>query len=495
MNLYQSEAIPQKERYIHNGEKLFLKQVENGFEGKKVTVDKVHTDIPMIIQKHTNPLNKNLHDMKAKYLDSSGNFMHMGNVIQLDDGKTYMAVTEPSSNGIYSEYKILPLTDDMKFNLNTPVEMKCVVANKGFYDETSFVNDTTVFEDKDTRATIVQYNTNTSQLTLFDDVYVNDQHYKIVKIDNYTLKEYDDEFGVLQMVIIDTPFGDIVKNKIENIKGIVMTARVKDKILNSVSRELRCYHNVVKRGDYVDFKYKFYDYGENVTETYLIVNKPTMSSEGYSTSLLYLCESKMNLLNDKGAVVNVPVYFENNRMRIDKTSEDEYSKFANSSFMVVVQNNDTTLLRCKNLKRLIIDGKPYEITGIDDTAKGLISIGLNSSQLTPDDNLEIGIANYYSQMEEVNGGSIEPETPVSDIKIVEANGEVSLYKGYENEYYLNLVESGITWSVDVDWIDMRQDGSRCLISFNELKYIGETITLTALVGEDEYTLTIKCVDM
>lgn len=493
MKLYQSETIPQKERYIHNGEKLFLKQVENGFEGKKVTVDKVHTDIPMIVQKHTNPLNKNLHDMKAKYLDSSGDFMHIGNVIQMENGKTYMAVTEPSSNGIYSEYKILPLTDDMKFNLDTPVEMKCVVANKGFYDETSFVNDTTVFEDKDTRATIVQYNTNTSQLTLFDDVYVNDQQYRIVKIDNHTFKEYDEEFGVLQMVIVDTPFGEILCNDKTPLKGIVMSEKVKDKVLNSISKRLLCEHNRVKRGDYIDFTYDRDNKGTMVTETYLTVNNPTMGI-GYDTSLLYLCESEMNLLNDKGAVVNVPVYFENNRMRIDKTSEDEYSKFANSSFMIVVQNNDTTSLRCKDLKRLIIKGKPYEITGTDDTSAGLIYIGLNKGSSNSDDNLELGIANYYSQMEEINGNT-KPEPPALDIKIVEANGEVSLYKGYENEYYLNLVESDVIWSVDKDWIDIRQDGSRCWIKFNELKYIGETITLTALFGDKEYTLTIKCVDM
>lgn len=485
MKLYQSQTIPQKERYIHNGEKLFLKQVENGFEGKRVTVDEVHTDIPMIIQKHTNPLNKNLHDMKAKYLDSSGDFMHMGNLIQLETNKVYMAVTEPSSNGIYSEYKILPLTDDMKFNLGTQVEMKCVVANKGFYDETSFVNDTTVFEDKDTRATIVQYNSNTAKLSLFDDVYVNNQHYKVVKIDDYTFKEYDEEFGVLQMVIIDTPFGEITKNKTDNIKGIVMTARVKDKILNSISRELRCYHDVVKRGDYVDFKYKFYEDGDDVTETYLVSNKPTMSSEGYSTSLLYLCESNVNLLNDVGEVVSMPFYYEDNRVRIDKTTENDYVSLSNSSYQIVIQRNEITckLGKDNKINRIMINGEVYSITGDDPFTEGIISLGLEKDQLSPDDDLEKGVANYKSQMDGINGGNQD--------RIVEANGEDKLYKGYENEYYLDGVTGDVTWSVDRDWITLTLIGDRCKIKFNDLKYVNETVILQAINNGVTYTKSIK----
>lgn len=494
MKLYETTSISPKERYMHNGEKLFLRQVRDSFEGFKVTVDEIHTDVPMIIQKHTNPLNKNLHDMKAKYLDSTGDFMHIGNIVTLDTNKVYMAVTEPSSNGIYSEYKVLPLTDDMKFNLGTPIEMRCVVANKGFYDETSFVNDTNVFEDMDTRATIVQYNPNTAKLSLFDDVYINDEQYRIVKIDNHTFKEYDEEFGVLQLVIVDTPFGEILRNETTTLKGVIMSERVKDKILNSVSRRLLCEHNFVKRGDYINFTYDRDSKGTLVTDTYLTVNNPTMG-RGYDTSLLYLCESTVNLLDDKGAVVNVPVYFEDNRMRIDKTTESEFITLKNSSFLIVVQNNEVTRKLRNSVKRIIIGDTAYKITGDDPTSIGLLSVGLEIDQISPsDDNLELGIANYHSQMEEINVG-VKPEIPSSDIKIVESNVEVALYKGYENEYYLNLVDSGVVWSVDKSWVDIRQDGTKCWIKFNELKYIGEIITLTALVGDDEYTLTIKCVDM
>lgn len=484
MKLYQSQTIPQKERYIHNGEKLFLKQVENGFEGKRVTVDEVHTDIPMIIQKHTNPLNKNLHDMKAKYLDSVGDFMHMGNLVRLGTDKIYMAVTEPSSNGIYSEYKILPLTDDMTFTVDESVQMKCVVANKGFYDETSFVNDTNVFEDKDTRATIVQYNDKTSQLRLFDDVFINNEQYRIVKIDNHTFKEYNEEFGVLQLVIVDTPFGEILCNDKTPLKGIIMTARVKDKILNSISRELLCEHNRVKRGDYIDFTYDRDGKGTMVKDTYLITNKPTMG-EGYDTSLMYLCESNVNLLNDVGEVVSMPFYYEDNRVRIDKTTENDYVSLSNSSYQIVIQRNEITskLGKDNKINRIMINGEVYSITGDDPFTEGIISLGLEKDQLSPDDDLEKGVANYKSQMDKINGGNQD--------RIVEANGEDKLYKGYENEYYLDGVIGDVTWSVDKDWITLTLIGDRCKIKFNDLKYVNETVILQAINNGVTYTKSIK----
>lgn len=484
MGFYDVPNQLTKSKEVYNGEKLFMIHFEKTpTEGKKVTVDEVHTDIPMIIQKHTNPLNKNLHDMKAKYLDSTGDFIHMGNIVTIDDDKTYMAVTEPSSNGVYSEYKILPLTDDMTFTVDTPVDMKCVIANKGFYDETSYVNDTTVFEDKDTRATIVQYNAKTSQLTLFDDVCINDKHYKIVKIDNYTFKEYDENFGVLQMVVIDTPFGEIKCNNKEALKGIVLQARVKDKILNSISRELLCDYNRTKRGDYISFTYDRTEKGEMITETYLIVNKPTMGI-GYDKSLLYLCENAMNLLDNEGNVVNVPLYFEDNRMRIDKVSDGEFIKIRNSSYMAMCQYNDVTKRLRNKVTRIMVDGDVYSITGTDPTSTGLLILGLELDKIdSNDDNTELGIANYKSQMEEIN--KVNPPTPSGNIV-----GAAELYKGYPEEYSLQGADQYVTWSVDCSYIQITQDGIKCNLYFNNLSDANKTFVLSATYGGVEFNKVI-----
>lgn len=482
MKLHTTTAISQKERLTHDGEILFLKQVENSFDGYMVDIDG-NSDVPMIIQKHTNPLNKNLHDMKARYLNSTGDFMHMGNIVTTKDGKLFMAVTEPSSNGIYSEYKILPLKDDMVIiDGEYASELKCVIANKGFYDEISYINDANVFEDKDMRATIVQYNEQTSNLTLFDNLYVNDSHYRIVKIDNYTLKEHDEAFGVLQFVLVDTPFGEIVCNDRTTLKGIVIPARVKDKILNSEARELLCEYNLVKRGDYISFTYDRDKQGTMIKEMYIIVNRPTMH-EGYDKSLLYLCERTMNLLDDEGNVVNVPLYFEDNRSRIDKTNDGQYSRFSDSSFMIMCQQNEATLRLSNKVRRIIINGKAYEITGIADLKEGIMSIGMELGKIdTNDDNEELGIANYKSQMEEIIGNKPDPTSTIV--------GSDLLARGFEDEYYLQGAGNGVEWSISCAYVEISQDGSKCYLKFNNLSDVNKTFLLTAKYGGSTFEKSI-----
>lgn len=489
---FYDEIDLNKSKIVHQGEKVFMKHYKSsyGFEGYDVMIDGTYENVPMIIQKHTNPLNKNLHDMKAKYLDSTGVFMHIGNIVEYGD-KVCMAATEPSSNGIYSEYKILPINDDITFTTDMPVRMRCVVANKGFYDESSFVNEQNVFEDKELRAALIQYNATTKNLGLFDDVCINEEQYKIVKIDSHTFKEYDEEFGVLQLVLIDTPFGKIIKNDNQSeIKGVVMSARVKDKILNSISKELLCEYNKVRRGDYIDFTYDRDEKGTMVTDTYLVVNRPAMG-ENYDISLMYLCENAIKLLNDVGEVVDVHAYYENNRVRIDKVTENEFIKLKNSSYLIMIQQNEFTNRLRNKVNRIMINGEVYKITGYDPFTEGILALGLELDQLSPDDNVELGIANYYSQMEE-----IKPKPPEETVgQIIETNGETTLCKGFENEYYLQGANGDVEWSVDKSWVTIRQDGTRCWIKFNELKYVGEMVILSAKIGAQTYSVNISCVNL
>lgn len=405
-----------------------------------------------------------------------------------------MSITRADWNGAYNKYRIRELTDDITFITDTPINMRGVVANKGMYNETSFVNEQNVFEDKELRAAIVQYNDDTKQLTLFDDISINGIHYRIVKIDSHTLKEYDEEFGVLQLVVIDTPFGEICCNKDEILKGVVMSARVKDKVLNSISRELVCEHNRVERGDYIKFTYDRDENNTKAIEDYIIMNNPVMNG-GYDISLMYLCENQIGLLDGEGKVVYMPFYFEDNRTRIDKESDSDYAKFKNSSYMITIQDNEITEKLKFKCDRVIIKGNAYRITGFDDLTNGIINLGLEIDQInTEDDNLELGVANYYSQLEEIKGNE-DSTPPTSNIYIREANGYIDLCKGYENEYFLNEVDSGISWSVDKTWAKLRVIGARCFITFDEFKYVGETITLSAKVGNDIYKLEIPCVNL
>lgn len=469
--------------------------IKQGYLSYEVTIDGVHQK-EMLIYEHIDPIEGKEDDMRAICLDKTN--LHWGNVITLPDGRNYLSITRGDWNGAYLKYKLRELTDDARFTKEGTNTIKTIVANKGFYDETSFVNETTVFEDKELRAALIQYNPTTKSLVLFDDIFINDNHYKIVKIDDYTFKEYDEEYGVLQLVIIDTPFGKIVKNDngVE-IKGIVMNAKVKDKTLNSIARELICEYNQVKRGDYIDFTYDRDEKGTMVEETYLVINKPTMG-KNYDISLMYLCENKVklltgNIINGVAETVEVPIYYENNRVRIDKVIETEFIRLEDSSYMVIVQHNDITKrIQDGKVKRLWIRNNVYDVTGTDEFTDGLLAIGLNKGQIDPnDDNTELKIANYNSQVTEIMGSVPQPPTS----QIICASEVEELYKGYENEYYLQGASQGVIWGVDADWIALRQDGLRCWIKFNDLKHVGKTVVLTARYGDIIYTKPIMTTNL
>lgn len=488
---YWSNYYTTQKSYNNDEESLrcvISELMQKGYISYDVIVDGIHKK-KMLIYEHIDPIEGKQNDFRAICLDRDN--IHWGNIISLEDGREYMAITRGDWNGAYNKYRIREVTDDATFTIDMPMKIKCILADKGFYDESSFTNEQNVFEDKELRAALIQYNSNTKKLKLFDDICINDERYKIVKIDSHTFKEYDEEFGVLQLVLIDAPFGKIIKNDNQKeISGVVMSARVKDKILNSISRELLCEYNEVKRGDYIDFTYNRDEKGTMVTDTYLVVNRPTMG-EKYDISLMYLCENEIKLLDDVGEVVDVHAYYENNRVRIDKITENEFIKLKNSSYLIMVQQNKITDKLRSKVNRIMIHGEVYKITGYEPLVKGVLGLGLEIDQLCPDDNVELGVANYYSQMEE-----LKPKPPVAtDIQIVETNGETTLCKGFENEYYLKGVSEDVTWGVDKSWVTIRQDSNRCWIKFDELKYVGETVILYARTSVETYELSIRCVNL
>lgn len=158
--------------------------------------------------------------------------------------------------------------------------------------------------------------------------------------------------------------------------------------------------------------------------------------------------------------------------------------------MILVQNNDTTsrVSTKDKYNRVIIDGKPYEVTGIDDSAKGILYIGLNNSQFDPnDDDVEKGIANYKTQINDINK-DVAPEPDITNVCII---GEGELVKGYTEYYYLEGSKGKVEWSVDCDYITINQDGDRCGLTFNTFSDANKTFTLTATYMGDTFTKTIR----
>ena len=83
MGFYDEVDINQDKLTRHT-EKLFMLRYRNTLDGKDVIVDDSVESIPMIVEKHTNPLNENKHDLKVTFLNSHGENLHLGNKLTFD---------------------------------------------------------------------------------------------------------------------------------------------------------------------------------------------------------------------------------------------------------------------------------------------------------------------------------------------------------------------------------------------------------------------------
>lgn len=85
------------------------------------------------------------------------------------------------------------------------------------------------------------------------------------------------------------------------------------------------------------------------------------------------------------------------------------------------------------------------------------------------------------------------------LTIVEQDGYEDLCKGYPNTYYLRDTtgthKTSVTWGVDKSWVTITQNGTKCEIGFDELKYVGETVVLYAEYNGNTYTLNVLCTNL
>lgn len=468
-----------------DGRKLFEIQFYGGNEGYFVDVDQ-HQNLKMLIKEHTNPLNEGLVDWKAQFL-SDCEIYKLGNmIVRRDNGDRYLSVTAPKDNGIHSEYRIRKTDGTLVFQKGeVAASVDGVLASGLLYKDGAYTNQSNVFEDNEMKAMAVQYNEVTNKLSLFDPVQVNGRSYKVVKVEDDVLKEYRDNYGVLQLVLLLSPSSKLEKINIMDdtaveFKGITKYARVKDRKLNSVSRELLCEYGAVKTGDYVRYTFDSDDKGSMKEEIYIIFNTPS-KYDGYDISLAYRCLNSFLALDDNGAIHRIPYYFEDNRTRVDKTSSNANINQMDSSFMIVTQENDITQRFIdRKAGRIILKNTAYKVTGVSNHDEGLLYFGIEIDKIDPNDDRN-GVANYVSQIEKAGS---------EQAAII---GEMRIFGGYGWSYVLRGADTsaGVTWAVDSDKVIIEAcTDMTCVLAVNGKYEMGSKVRLTAMQGDREYVKEI-----
>ena len=478
-----------KDRYVKLGEKQFNLTADNGFEGKDVIVDEnIHNPVKMIIQRHTNPLNKDLHDLKAKFLTSNIIPINRGNVLSFDN-QYYIAVTEPFTNGIYSEYKIVPVIHDSTIQINdVDMNIKCLQTNYKSYIDASYSTENQVFEDNEMSAILVQLNSDTENVKLFDRVTINGILYNVVQVDKIINKVQSDSLkGVLQLVLIRSLGGQIFNmTRNQFINGVLKFTKLKDYMLSAKSRELVSPRNVIDSGEYIEHTFIKDDIGTLEKRHYLIRSDVNTRYE-YDTSLALFCDRFANLLDSEGNVVSYGLSFWDNKTRM-RANDNQSATIANTNFEAFIRNDEITGRLGYDFSRIMVkdprNGK-YQYLEVVQTDpfshNGIINLSFKySSYRQSEDNLELGIADYQKQL-----ALTKPTQPTGTIQ-----GKDELFLTEVGDYELvGIVNPSTEWSISSPNAQLIViDDTRCQVKC--LSANNETVTLSAKLGTATFTKEI-----
>lgn len=400
-------------RFKHKAEKNFEVHFNNSDEAYIVGVNGKYKQ-QVIIKEHSNPINEYLEDQKMYYIDNPQRPIRWGDEItgfDDGDGKKYLVVTRPQSNNYTSKCRIRKMYNRISFQKDdVKYTYDCIMAKGLLYNVTSYVKETEVFEDEDMIAILVRYDENTEKLKMFDSVlFDGNLEYKVVKVDNYTLKERLESFGVLQIVLIRTVFGTLTDYRFGQepfeFTGILRYAKLKERIYNAKAREILTPHDVINPGDYIVHEFPRNPYVndriisiDDYTEkrTYIVKSLVDMRNE-YDSAFILNCNAEFNMKDESGEPYTIYAYFEDNSTQLMSNERNSNVFNESSKYKCIVQNNKYTRQLGKEISRVMIFGDCYEVVGIDKlTAEGIIGVEFVESKVNPSlDNLELQIADYY----------------------------------------------------------------------------------------------------
>ena len=294
------------------------------------------------------------------------------------------------------------------------------------------------------------------------------------EIDNSLISEFDLRIGMAEYRRTA---------KVNFTKDIVLALkdeRYKEPVYDSLA--LSCYvnPNECDSGDYISMTIR------DTEELFLVRAEPD-KRRNHDKLMLLQCQYNVTILDDDG--INTHVYglfLQDNKSRPSVSERSETGVTENSTFQAYVRHDDisrrfidvtgtTASGKSNKISRILIDGLAYKIAGSDPvTAKGLVTLGLELDNKTPNDNLELGIADYYNNIP-------PPEEPPADLVINCDYADLPI--GEMNTYTIDT-NNTVTWGLSdngvIATLGLTGVNGECTVTCPyDTKLIGEVVTLTA----------------
>lgn len=286
----------------------------------------------------------------------------------------------------------------------------------------------------------------------------------------------------------------------KEIDCIIEFERMKEKIYNSNSRSIKCYPNTVKTGDYITH---IVSHSGRIPEprTY-IIRSMVDQRWGYDHTFMIICQQMVKMLDKNNNIVEFPVNFNDSRTRMAESFEKSALTDDAGTYEMYIQDNEHTRRIAQSdefargqISRMIIKGRAYKVIGIDDVSmNGLMCVKLKIDKVSPMDNMELGIADYYRYIDQEETG----QTPVKEF-IISGEKEILLGDG-DYVYTINANELNgeqVTWSINaINGVELLQDTNdsvRIRVDDN-IALKGKIIELKATIYDVDYTKNIKIVN-
>lgn len=270
----------------------------------------------------------------------------------------------------------------------------------------------------------------------------------------------------------------VLKNFTTHVQDcVVVQERYKEKIYNLNSKTLWSPKNSFETGDYVTRN------EAGVDETY-IVRARIDRKRTYDSGFLLHCPYSIKFLDDDGIKVHTYyLAFSDNKSRPGVNERAETGVTENSTFQAYVRHDaisrrfiDTTNGKSNKISRILIDGLAYKIVGSDPVSmKGLITLGLELSTIDSiNDNLELGIADYYN--------NLPPITPPPAELVINCDYP-DLCIGETNTYTITT-NNTVTWGLSdngvIATLGLTGVNGQCTVTCPyKTNLIGKKVTLTA----------------
>lgn len=292
------------------------------------------------------------------------------------------------------------------------------------------------------------------------------------ELDTNYLNEFNIKFGMPEF----TREAIINFDNSNKVLVVLKDKKFKDMIYDSMAGVMLTEPNKCSTGDYIQLTKR------DQEEVYIVRALPIEKKDHDEVMLLH-CQYNVKILDDDGVTIhNYPMFFQDNKSRPQVSERAETGVTEDSTFQAYVKHDaiskrfidvtgKTASGKSNKIQRILIDGLAYNVVGSDPvTARGLITLGLELDTKSSNDNLELGIADYYN--------NIAPTTPTEEII-----GDSELCIGETNTYTIetnNTVTWGLTDNTVIATLGLTGANGECKVTAKyNTNLIGKTVTLTA----------------